>query len=141
MPAIHFFNEDISFKLPSQKKHSSLIRRIIQAEKRSLANLNYIFCSDQYLHKINLEYLNHDNYTDIITFDQSDDQLSIEGDIFISVERIKENALIMNQLFEDELIRVMIHGVLHLIGYDDKSDEEKAIMRHKENNYINFAKE
>jgi len=97
--------------------------------------LNYIFCSDTYLHKINLEYLKHDTLTDIITFDYSEKK-QISGDIFISIDRIKENALKFNQSTDIELNRVLIHGVLHLLGYKDKTPKEKETMRAKEDFYL-----
>jgi len=97
--------------------------------------LNYIFCSDTYLHKINLEYLKHDTLTDIITFDYSEKK-QISGDIFISIDRIKENAPKFNQSTDIELNRVLIHGVLHLLGYKDKTPKEKETMRAKEDFYL-----
>ena len=102
--------------------------------------LTYVFCSDPYLHKMNVEYLNHDTFTDIITFNYCENTI-ISGDIFISVDRVRENALKYDVLFEDELDRVIVHGVLHLIGYNDKSKEEQAEMRGKEEFYLNLRPE
>lgn len=99
-------------------------------------SINFIFCSDAYLHQINLEYLNHDTLTDIITFDNSEEPKTVEGDIFISLERIKENAEVFDVPFEQELKRVLVHGMLHLIGYNDKTEEEQKTMREKEDFYI-----
>jgi probable rRNA maturation factor len=97
-----------------------------------LEELNYIFCSDEYLHQMNLTYLNHDTLTDIITFDNSEAEQIIEGDIFISIDRVKENSEEFDVLFETELHRVLVHGLLHLFGYKDKSEREKVLMREKE---------
>lgn len=130
--AIQFFKEDISFDLRTIRKIKKWVEAIIRAEKFIPGEINYIFCSDQYLHQINVDYLQHDTYTDIITFDQSEEEFLIEGDIFISIDRIRENAQNMGLLFEDELKRVMAHGVLHLMGYKDKSPEEQKEMREKE---------
>lgn len=107
------------------------IRDIIQRENKQLGFIDYIFCTDEYLLKINQDYLDHDTLTDIITFNYNEDD-SVNADIFISIDRVRENAKKHNQLFEDELDRVLIHGVLHLVGYNDKSEEEKEIMRKKE---------
>jgi rRNA maturation RNase YbeY len=110
----------------------------IKAEQKQLGELNYIFCSDEYLLKINKEYLNHDTLTDIITFDNSEEALTIEGDIFISIERVQENAQELKVSFEEELARVMIHGVLHLVGYKDKTLEDSQKMRAKEDHYLSL---
>ncbi|WP_448529717.1 rRNA maturation RNase YbeY [Raineya sp.] len=131
--AIHFFTEIISFKLADVLKVKRWVKAVILQEKYKLGELNFIFCNDEYLHKINVAYLQHDDYTDIITFDNSEKQNIIEGDIFISVERVQENAQNLQVSFEQELHRVMIHGVLHLLGYRDKTDAEAAQMRSKEN--------
>ena len=103
--------------------------------------INCVFCSDEYLGEINKKYLGHDYYTDIITFDHKDTEDNVEGDLYISAERIKENAKNFGVKTEEELIRVIIHGVLHLIGYEDKSKKEKMIMTQKENKYISLYKE
>lgn len=129
---IHFFSEDTSFQFSDQAPTSVWIERIINQEKRVTGDLNFIFCSDTHLHQMNLTYLNHDNLTDIITFDNSDTVEHISGDVFISVDRVIENAAGLSTDFEQELNRVIIHGILHLIGYNDKSPEEKARMREKE---------
>ncbi len=101
--------------------------------------LNFIFCSDKYLHAINVKYLNHDTYTDIITFDYTSDYNSVSGDMFISVDRVKENAKLHNVSFDHELYRVIIHGFLHLVGYDDKTEDDEFKMRFKENFYLSMA--
>jgi probable rRNA maturation factor len=133
---ISFFVEDIEFSLTNESEISSWLSKVIENEDYKLSELNYIFCTDEYLLGINLEYLNHDTYTDIITFDNSEDDDLIEGDIFISIERVRENANLFNVEFSNELYRVLVHGVLHLCGYHDKSNEESLLMRQKEDYYI-----
>lgn len=132
MNRIQFFSEDISFIPSKPNALKAWLVKIIDQAQYSLEELNYIFCSDSYLLKMNQEYLNHDTYTDIITFDNSEEEQTIEGDIFISIERIKDNAAKLMIPEQDELHRVMAHGVLHLLGYDDSTPEEKALMRKKE---------
>ncbi len=129
---IQFFSEDTDFILSQQPAVSDWVKSIISREEKTLRQINFILCGDEYLHKINVEYLNHDTLTDIITFPYSDPPL-IHSDIFISVERVEENARKFETSFSDELHRVIIHGVLHLCGYGDKTEEEKSIMRKKEN--------
>lgn len=138
MSSISFFNEDIPFKPTQIKKTKDWIRQIIFDSGYNLVSINYIFCSDSYLHKVNLEYLSHDTYTDIITFDQSDNEMDIEADIYISVERVKDNALSLNNPFEEELRRVMVHGILHLLGYADKTDDQKKAMHKKEDSCLSL---
>lgn len=130
--AIYFFSEDIDFNLEDEKASTNWIQNVLYDEGFVDENINYIFCSDKYLHDLNLEYLDHDTLTDIITFDNSEEEHHIEADIFISVERVRENADQLNKEFYDELQRVMIHGLLHIMGYADKTDEEKKAMREKE---------
>ena len=129
---IHFFSEDTPFQFSDNTQTSAWVTQVINQERRVLGDLNFIFCSDPHLHQMNLTYLNHDTFTDIITFDNSEAVEQISGDIFISVDRVKENAESLTSNFEQELYRVIIHGVLHLIGYNDKSIEEKTRMREKE---------
>lgn len=133
---IHFFSEDISFKL----KHKILLRKwlkeTIEAEGYKLKELNFVFCSDGYLLSINQKYLKHDTFTDIITFDNSDKEQHIVGDIFISIDRVRENALAYKVSEKDELHRVMVHGTLHLLGYPDKGKAAKTLMTTKENYYL-----
>jgi probable rRNA maturation factor len=135
---IHFFTEDIAFNLSDTTGVRTWIHQSIVSEGNQLGELNYIFCSDDYLHKINMEYLNHDTLTDIITFDNSEEENLIEGDIFISIERVEDNAEDIGVTFHEELARVMIHGVLHLIGYKDKTPEECRKMRSKEDHYLSL---
>lgn len=136
MPSINFFQEDISFKLPAKLRLKKWIKEAIQAEGFKLDELNYIFCSDQYLLQINQQYLNHDTYTDIVTFDNSENEGRITGDIFISVERTRENAQKFKVTEMRELQRVIIHGALHLLGYKDKTPADKTLMTQKEDFYL-----
>jgi probable rRNA maturation factor len=129
---IEFVSEEIEFSLTDQDKIKDWLNRIILNHGYELENLTYIFCSDEYLHQINLDYLDHDTYTDIITFNNADEAGIIESDIFISIDRVKENAAALNTPFPDELHRVMIHGVLHLVGFDDKTAELKQKMQQEE---------
>jgi probable rRNA maturation factor len=140
MASVQFFAQDISFKLPKPRKTKQWIVEAIAGERRQLEHLNYIFCSDAYLLSINEQYLNHKTLTDIITFDNSEKKGWIEGDIFISVERVQANAQELKHSFDEELHRVIIHGVLHLIGYSDKSAVKKAQMRKKEDAYLSLRK-
>jgi rRNA maturation RNase YbeY len=133
---INFFNEDIDFKLKGKNNFKAWLKKVAEKEGFRINDLNYIFCSDQYLHKINLEYLDHDTYTDIITFDNSEEEKIIEGDIFVSIERIRENSSILNTLLEEETKRVIVHGLLHLCGYNDYSIEDKEKMRRLESEYM-----
>ena len=127
---IDFFSETV-FSLQNPNEIALWISKTINDHKREEGEISYIFCDDQYLHKLNLEFLNHDSLTDIISFDNSlGDQ--INGDIFISVERVKENADTYKTNFEDELHRVIIHGILHYCGFNDKTKAEAALMRKKE---------
>jgi len=132
--SIAFHSEGISFALPAPDQTKQWIGETIQAEQQELEQLSFIFCSDEYLHKINVEYLQHDTYTDVITFPYAEEW--VEGDIFISVERIRENAQQYNVAPDHELHRVIIHGVLHLLGYGDKTPEEKEVMTTKEDFYL-----
>lgn len=133
----YFFETD--FTLAKEADIKSWIIDTAEEEKMAVGCLNFIFCDDEYLHKINVEYLNHDTYTDIITFDNSTKD-EISSDIFISVERVRENAALYDGGFEAELHRVMIHGVLHLLGYKDKTAPEQAVMSSKEDFYLSLRK-
>lgn len=130
--AIRFFSEKIKFDLPHKLKRKVWLKKIAQSENFKLGELNYIFCSDEYLYQINVDYLNHHTYTDIITFDNSEEKETIEGDIFISIDRVKENATKHQEKEESELSRVLSHGIFHLMGYKDKSKEQAELMRSKE---------
>ncbi|WMJ71988.1 rRNA maturation RNase YbeY [Cytophagaceae bacterium ABcell3] len=129
---ILFFSEDIDFRYKEKQKTRKWINTIVSQENKKLRSLNIIFCSDSFLLSINQEYLQHDTYTDIITFEYSEDDTYIEGDIYISIDRISENAKNLDNTFETELKRVIIHGVLHLCGYADKTEKEQQEMRTKE---------
>lgn len=133
---IDFYVEDINFTLQEETLLSRWIKEAIQQENHTLDSLNFIFCSDNYLHNINLSYLQHDTFTDVITFQYSSDNQPIEGDVFISIDRVKENAIQYKITFKQELHRVIIHGVLHLCGYADNTPKLKAQIREKENNYL-----
>ncbi len=133
---INFNVETEGFKLSDIRKKKSWLKDLVNEQGFKLGELNYIFLDDEGLHKINLEYLNHDTYTDIITFDNSEVEDMIEGDIFVSVDRIAENANKFEVDFETELTRVMAHGVLHLCGYLDKKPADVKLMRELEDKYI-----
>nr|MBI1231373.1 rRNA maturation RNase YbeY [Cytophagales bacterium] len=129
---VRFFEEETTFKLVQKNRYKNWIKQIAKNEGYSMGELNYIFCSDEYLLQINVAYLDHDTFTDIITFDQRDDPKEISGEIYISVDRVSENALLFKVPFQTELERVISHGLLHLCGYSDKNKEEKLHMRLKE---------
>ncbi|MBW8051746.1 MAG: rRNA maturation RNase YbeY [Cytophagales bacterium] len=161
MVKINFFSEDIQFDLPNKKKVIPWITKIIKNEGFSVNQLNFIFCSDNYLQKLNRKHLGHDTLTDVLTYNHAGmgkkeqgakgkgqgarnapglpgTPCAIEGDIFISIDRVKENARHYDNSFPDELARVMIHGILHLLGYSDKTDKEKALMREKEDDCLSL---
>ena len=129
--AVFFSNADIDFELKSADLIKKWIFVVVKSYGKQVGRINYLFCSDEYVYEANVRYLNHDTYTDIITFDYVEGNL-ISGDIMISVDRVEENAKILNTSFESEMHRVIIHGVLHLLGFKDKSDVDAAIMRKKE---------
>ena len=130
--AIHFFSEDISFALNDKGKTIAWIKEVLREQSCVAENINYVFCSDNHLLAINRQYLNHDLLTDIITFDHTQQNKNLEADIFISIERVKENTVTLKKDFDDELHRVIIHGLLHLLGLKDKTEAEKKSMREKE---------
>lgn len=132
---ITFLTEDITFKLREKLKHKAWLKDVAKVEGFKIGELNYIFCSDAYLLDINQKYLGHDTLTDIVTFDNSENPSILEGDIFISVERVRENALKFDTA-NSELKRVMVHGLLHLIGYKDKGKAQKELMSKKENEHL-----
>jgi rRNA maturation RNase YbeY len=129
--AIYFSTENIAFDLKNKLKVKKWISDIIKAQNKKVGDISYLFCDDAYLIEVNRTYLDHDTYTDIITFDYVEGDL-ISGDIMISVERVKENAQLFNTSFDQELHRVIIHGILHLLGQGDKTDKQAAQMRKKE---------
>ncbi|EIM77072.1 metalloprotease ybeY [Nitritalea halalkaliphila LW7] len=136
--AISFFVEDVRYDLKPKNTHKKWLRTLAQSKGFTISELSYVFCSDPYLHEMNVNFLNHDTYTDIITFDQSDDPTdkTIEGDIYISVDRVKENAAKLAEPVEVEMRRVLAHGLLHLMGFKDKSEEEARAMRAAEDDAI-----
>lgn len=131
------FNYETGFELENEAQYEDWITRVIESEDKTAGEVNYIFCDDEYLLQKNIEFLNHDTLTDIISFDYTMGNL-ISGDIFISVERVRDNAQDYNVAFDEELKRVMAHGVLHYCGYKDKSEEDTALMRSKEEEKINL---
>ncbi len=133
---ILFFTEKISFSLPKPAAVSQWLEQVAAKESKQLKQLSYIFCSDDYLHAMNVRYLEHDTLTDVITFDQSEQAGVIEGDVYVSIDRVRENAQTYAVPFTQELYRVMVHGLLHLIGYADKQQEERLRMRAAEDTYL-----
>ena len=133
---INFFKEGVTFRLSEQHKLKKWIAAVIKGKRFTLVQINYIFCNDAYLLKMNKNYLHHNTYTDIITFNNSTEKKKIEADIFISYERVKINAANYETSVNDELHRVMIHGVLHLLGYKDKSAKDKKLMRKMEDKML-----
>lgn len=127
---INFYSEN-EFQLEQSLQYENWVKEVIKSEEKKIGEINFIFCDDEYLLKINQQYLDHDTYTDIISFDNSIGKI-LNGDIFISTQRVLENSDTYGVTFEEELRRVIIHGVLHLCGYKDKSSEETRLMRAKE---------
>lgn len=139
--AVNFFTEDISYTLKQKTRIRTWLLETIKAEGYVLEELNFILCSDEYLLNMNQQFLNHDTYTDVITFDNSETAKTIVGDIFISIERIQENAREFKSSIAVELCRVMVHGTLHLLGYKDKSKAQKTLMTQKEDHYLRVLEE
>lgn len=129
------FNYENDFELGNEDAYADWISRVVLSENKKEGDINFIFCGDEYLHKLNVEYLEHDTLTDVISFDYSMGN-ELHGDVFISTERVAENAVDFNVTFEQEIKRVIIHGVLHYCGYKDKSNADEAIMRAKEEEKI-----
>jgi rRNA maturation RNase YbeY len=136
---VSYFNQDITFKFINKRVCSNWIKNVIteetMANPKRVGDISVIFCSDEYLLQVNRQFLSHDYYTDVITFDNSDDKV-VSGDIFISIDTVKSNADFYKQIFNDELHRVIIHGILHLLGYKDKSSKQKVMMTNKEDYYL-----
>lgn len=137
MSTVSFHSEQIEFNISNEEQISSWLENSCKLENRELTELSFIFCSDEYLLKVNRDYLQHDYYTDVITFDYSEAP-SVSGDVFISIDRVSENASSFNTNFIDELHRVMIHGALHLMGYTDGSPADKSAMTAKEDYYLSL---
>lgn len=129
---INFYNHEIEFSVKNPSHVKNWLKEVATQEGLKIDELSYIFCSDDYLLNINQQYLDHDTYTDIITFDLTDEKGVVNGEVYISVDRVADNAKKFKNTLEDELHRVIVHGLLHLIGYDDKNPAEKAGMREKE---------
>ena len=134
---IRFFNEDSDFVLKGKQKCREWLRLVCGSEVKRVGEINVIFCSDNYILDVNMRYLQHDYFTDIITFDYCEGD-KISGDLFISVDSVRENASFYGASFEEEMHRVIVHGVLHLIGYDDHTESDIATMRSKENYYLDI---
>ena len=141
MHLINFFSEKKTFEVSQKDKLRLLLKEVCKQENAQLSFINCVFCSDEYLLQINKKHLKHNFLTDIITFDFSEKKDQIEGDLYISVDRVKENAKKYGDTFKTETIRVVLHGPLHLIGYKDKSEKEKKRMRVLENKYVSLYME
>ena len=136
---IRYFQEDIKFELKGKALNNKWLKFVAESEIRRIGDINIIFCSDNYILDVNMRYLQHDYFTDIITFDYCEKNV-LSGDLFISIDSVRENAAYYKTEFVDELNRVMVHGILHLIGYDDHSEVDIAQMRAKENYYLDIKK-
>lgn len=136
---VRYFNEDIKFALKERRLHNRWLSMVAGSEMKKLKDINIIFCSDNYILDVNMKYLSHSYFTDIITFDYCEKDF-VSGDLFISIDSVRENSLYYGTEFADELDRVMVHGVLHLIGYDDHCERDIAVMRGKENYYLEMLK-
>ena len=134
---IRYFSEGIKFDFPGKLANNRWLRFVAEAEAKRIGDVNIIFCSDPYILDVNINYLGHDYYTDIITFDYVEDSV-LSGDLFISIDSVRENASFYGAEFPVELRRVMVHGILHLIGYDDHTPDEQAEMRSKEDYYLSL---
>ena len=132
---IRYFCEDIKFTYKNKLANNRWLKMVAGSEIRKIGDINVIFCSDNYILDVNMKYLQHDYFTDIITFDYCEGKV-FSGDLFISVDSVRENSIEFGTDFEEELHRVIVHGVLHLIGYDDHTEEDKKVMRQKENYYL-----
>ncbi len=133
--AVYFFNEDIDMPKLDKRKLKDWVKKVVNSHNMNIGELNYIFTSDSYILKVNNDYLQHDYYTDVITFDYSEGK-KISGDIFISLDTVKSNSVLFKQDYDREFNRVLIHGVLHLIGFKDKKEDEAKEMRLQENNAL-----
>ena len=136
---ISYFTEDTDFRFKGRALNNRWLRMVAESEIKRVGDLSIIFCSDNYILDVNMRYLQHDYFTDIITFDYCEGN-RLSGDLFISVDSVRENALFYGTEFSDELNRVMVHGLLHLIGYDDHTEEDQKTMREKEDYYLSVRK-
>lgn len=132
---VSYFTEDISFNFKERRLNSRWLKFVAESESKRLGDVAIIFCSDHYILDVNIKYLQHDYFTDIITFDYCEGNV-LSGDLFISIDSVRENAAFYQTEFSQELNRVIVHGLLHLIGYDDHTPEDIAVMRTKENYYL-----
>ncbi len=132
---VSYFVQDTDFKFVKRRLNNAWLKLVADSEVRKLGNINIIFCSDNYILDVNMKYLQHDYFTDIITFDYCEGNV-LSGDLFISVDSVRENSVFFKTEFADELNRVIVHGILHLIGYDDHTPEDQKTMREKENYYL-----
>ena len=132
---VSYFLQDIDFVFKHKRLNNSWLKLVAESEIKKLGNINIIFCSDNYILDVNVKYLGHDYFTDIITFDYCEKDI-LSGDLFISIDTVRDNAEFYKTEFNDELNRVIVHGLLHLIGYDDHTPEEQKIMHEKENYYL-----
>lgn len=137
MSSVSFYSEQTDFSIQNQKQVEAWLRQVCRQENKTLSEITFIFCSDDYLLQVNQDFLQHDYYTDVITFDYCEEQ-NVSGDIFISIDRVVENASSVGVSFPDELHRVMVHGMLHLLGYKDKTVAEKTEMTSKEDYYLSL---
>lgn len=136
---VKYFTEDIKFDFKQKLNNNRWLKMVAGSEMKKLGDINIIFCSDNYILDVNMKYLQHDYFTDIITFDYCEGKV-LSGDIFISIDSVRENSIFYNTDFSDELNRVIVHGLLHLIGYDDHSDDDIKVMRSKEDYYLQIRK-
>ena len=136
---ISYYLQDISFELKGKTANNRWLKLVAESEIRKIGDIAIIFCSDNYILDVNVKYLQHDYFTDIITFDYCEGK-TLSGDLFISIDSVRENAVLYGSEFPEELNRVIVHGVLHLIGYDDHKDEDIAVMRSKEDYYLEIRK-
>ena len=137
---VAFFKEDTGFAFKYKRVTSKWLKAVAAAEAKQIGDVSIIFCSDNYLLDVNIKYLGHDYYTDIITFDYCEGSV-LSGDLFISVDSVRENASFYGVSFDEEMNRVIVHGLLHLIGYDDHTEADVAVMRSKENYYLSLRKD
>ncbi len=136
MPVYFHSESPLQFQLSTPNIYQSWLQTVANSESSQIEEVSYIFCTDTYLHQLNVQYLQHDTLTDVITFDYTETPETISGDVFISIDRVEENAQTYAVPFERELQRVMVHGLLHLLGYKDKTPDDQQEMRTKENTYL-----
>lgn len=136
---IRFFNEQTKFDFRKRRLFKQWLKMVAESEVKKIGDINVIFCSDPYILEVNQKYLQHDYFTDIITFDYCEGSV-LSGDLFISIDSVSENSVFYKTEFKDELDRVIVHGLLHLIGYDDHTEEDQKMMRFKENYYLEILK-